>query len=174
MSCIRPVIPSTDHLPWYGIRTRSNCEKTAASVLHAKGYQQFLPCYKVRRRWSDRVVETSFPLFPGYVFCRFDARRPLPIVMSPGVVSIVGFGKEPSPIADSEIEAIETVLRSGLAAGPCAFLRQGQRVRVKHGSLEGLEGILLKKKSEWRIVVSVTMLQRSLSVEIDRDWVEAL
>src|SRR5579875_1974030 len=115
MSCIQSVIPSVEYLPWYGVRTRSNFEKTTASVLEAKGYQQYLPCYKVRRRWSDRTVETSLPLFPGYVFCRFDARLRLPIITSPGVVSIVGSGDEPAFIPDAEIEAVEAILRSGLA-----------------------------------------------------------
>jgi transcription antitermination factor NusG len=94
--------------------------------------------------------------------------------MTPGVISIVGFGKGPTPIPESEIEALQQVLRSGLAAEPCPFLREGQRIRVNRGSLEGLEGLLLKKKSEWRMVVSVSILQRSVSVEIDREWVSEL
>jgi transcription antitermination factor NusG len=139
--------------------------------LQSKGYEQYLPVYRRRQRWSDRIVETDRPLFPGYVFCRFDARKRLPIVSTPGVVSVVGFGSEPAPISDSEIEAVRAILRSGLAAEPCPFLREGQRIRVRRGSLEGLEGILLKKKSDWRIVVSVAMLQRSVAVEIDREWI---
>ena len=159
------------HLPWYGIRTKSNHEKLAAVGLESKGYERYLPLYKRRRRWSDRVVETDQPLFPGYLFCRFDVNQRLPIVTTPGVVSVVGCGKEPAPIAESEINAIQAVLRSGLAAQPCPFLREGQRIRVNSGSLEGLKGILLKRKSEWRMVVSVTMLQRSVSVEIDRECI---
>lgn len=160
--------------PWYGVRTRSNCERLAAVGLENKGYQQYLPAYRNRRRWSDRVVETEQPLFPGYVFCRFDARKRLPVVTTPGVVSVVGFGNEPAPIEDSEIEAVQTILRSGLAAEPCPFLREGQRIRINRGSLENLEGILLKKKSEWRMIVSVSMLQRSISVEIDREWITTI
>lgn len=161
-------------LPWYGIRTKPKHERVAASSLASKGYEQYLPVYRSRRRWSDRVVEMDQPLFPGYVFCRFDAKRRLPIISTPAVVSVVGFGPEPAPIADSEISAIQAVLRSGLAVEPCPFLREGQRIRVNRGSLEGLEGILLKKKSEWRMVVSVVMLQRSVSVEIDREWIHAI
>ncbi len=157
--------------PWYGVRTKSNHEKVASSVLQGKGYQQYLPVYRSRKRWSDRIVETEMPLFPGYVFCRFDAKQRLPVISTPGVVAIVGFGSDPAPIADTEIEAIQAILASGLSAQPCDFLREGQRIRVARGSLEGLEGILLKKKSEWRMVVSISMLQRSISVEIDREWI---
>jgi transcription antitermination factor NusG len=162
---------SSPPLPWFGIRTRSNQEKMAASGLESKGFEHYLPTYRSRRRWSDRIVESDQPLFSGYVFCRFNPQQRLPIVTTPGVVSIIGFGKEPAPIADSEIEAVQTVLRSGLAAEPCPFLREGQRVRVKRGALEGVEGILLRKKSEWRMIVSISMLQRSLAVEIDRDCI---
>jgi len=168
-----PSRASVPRLPWYGIRTKSNHERVAAAVLQNKGYENFLPDRR-RQRWSDRIVETDRPLFPGYVFCRFDARKRLPIVSTPGVVSVVGFGNEPAPVFDSEIDAVRAVLRSGLAAEPCPFLREGQRIRVRRGSLEGLEGILLKKKSDWRIVVSVAMLQRSVAVEIDREWITTI
>ena len=160
--------------PWYAVRTRSNHEKLTTAVLAGKGYEHYCPTYRVRRRWSDRVVVTELPIFSGYVFCRFDVKQRLPILTTPGVVSVVGFGLEPAPIDDSEIAAIQTVLESGLTAEPCPFLKEGQRIRVKHGALEGLEGILLKKKSEWRMVISVTMLQRSLAVELDREWIASV
>jgi transcriptional antiterminator NusG len=86
-------------------------------------------------------------------------------------MSIVSFGKEPEPIDESEIDAVRKVLRSGIFAEPCPFLREGQRVRVIRGALAGLEGILVKKKTDFRMVISVTMLQRSVSVEIDSDWI---
>ena len=165
---------TTVPLPWYGIRTRSNQERLAATVLKCKGYEQYLPVYSHRRRWSDRVVETHQPLFPGYVFCRFDAKKRRPIITTPGVVAVVGCGNEPEPISETEIQAIQLVLQSTFAAQPCPFLRESQRIRVNRGSLEGLEGILLKKKSEWRIVISVTMLQRSIAVEIDREWITTI
>jgi transcription antitermination factor NusG len=159
--------------PWYGIRTRSNCEKIAATVLEAKGYEQYLPVQRVRRCWSDRFVETTLPLFPGYVFCRFDSKYRTPIVSTPGVLSVVSFGNEPAAILDSEIGAIRTLLSSGLPSEPCPFLCKGQRIRIKRGSLQGVEGILTKRKSEWRIIISITMLQRSVAVEVDRDSVTA-
>lgn len=159
--------------PWYAVRTRSNFERTASTVLAGKGYQQYLPVYRVKKRWSDRAVITELPLFPGYVFCRFDSKKRAPILSTPGVFAIVGFGTEGEPIPEEEIEAIERVLQSGLVAGPCPFIREGQRIRIKRGPLENVEGILLKKKSEWRMVVSVPMLQRSVSVEIEASWIVA-
>jgi transcription termination/antitermination protein NusG len=158
-----------EKFPWYGIRTRSNHEKVAASVLGGKGYEAYLPLYRLRRRRADVIVETELPFFPGYVFCRFDATKRLPILTTSGVISVLSFGKEPSPIPDEEIEAVKAVLRSGLPAEPCGYLREGQRVRVMNGSLDGIEGILVKRKNQFRMIVSLTMLQRSISVEIDGD-----
>ena len=174
MSSLPTPEPQNTRLPWYGIRTRSNQEKVAASVLAAKGLEPYLPCYRIRRRWSDRVVETAIPLFPGYVFCRFDSSQRLPVISTPGVVSVVGFGKVPAPIDETEIEAIQTILLSGVPAVPHSYLKVGQKVRVKNGPLEGIEGLLTKKKSEWRMIVSITLLQRSISVEVDRDWLESI
>lgn len=160
---------------WYGIRTKSKCEKVAATSLTHKGYVSFLPCYRRRHRWTDRVTEIESPLFPGYVFCRFNVLKRLPILTTPGVVSVVGIGKQPLAIPDHEITAIETILRSELFAEPWPYLREGERVRIDRGPLNGLEGIVVKKtRDEWRIVVSVTLLQRSVAAEIDRDWIRAI
>ncbi len=164
-------LPATQNaqFPWYGLRTRSNQEKVAATVLEAKGFEPYLPSYSVRRRWSDRVVNTTLPLFPGYLFCRFDSNQKLPVVSTPGVVSVVGYGNVPAPIEDREIEAIQTLLESGAPAQPHPYLKEGQKVRVKSGVLQGVEGILIRMKSEWRMVLSITLLQRSIAVEVDRD-----
>jgi transcription antitermination factor NusG len=156
-------------LPWYALRTKPKHERTACVGLAGKNYNPYLPMYRSRRRWSDRVVESELPFFPGYVFCRFDAQRRLPVLTTPGVIDVLGFGSHPVPVPDCEVEAIQTILRSGLPAEPCLFLREGQRIRMTAGPLEGLEGILLQKMSDWRMVVSVEMLQRSLSVEVDYD-----
>jgi transcription antitermination factor NusG len=171
MSCSQPVCPLPHQLRWYALRTRSRAEQLVATGLQAKGYEQYLPSYRVRRRWSDRTVEATLPLFPGYVFCRFDGRERVPVLTTCGVASIIGFGPQLASIPDSEIEAIQSALDSGLQVEPCPFLREGQRIRVSHGALKGVEGILLKKKSEWRLVVSVTLLHRSVSVEFDQDCV---
>ena len=174
MSGIADVTLQLEYLPWYAVRTRPNHEKTVATILDAKGFETYLPFYKTRRRWSDRVVEATLPLFPGYVFSRFDIALRLTIVTTPSVVSVVSFANTPAPVAESEIEAIKTVLRSGLATEPCPFVKEGQRVRIERGSLEGVEGVLVKKKRDWRLVISVSMLQRSILVEIDHDWISVV
>ena len=170
LSIVRQPDPCSERFPWYGIRTRSNQENAAASVLRGKGYDPYLPLYRVQHRPATDVPRESVRLlFPGYIFCRFDVQKRLPILMTTGVVSVLGFGREPAPIPDVEIEAVRAVLRSGLLAEPCPYLREGQRVRIKNGSLHGVEGILVKKRNQYRVVVSVTMLQRSISIEIDGD-----
>ena len=156
---------------WFALQVKPRHEKTAAWALHNKGYEEFLPLYRSRRRWSDRIKELDIPLFAGYVFCRFDPEERLPVLTSPGIVSIVGMGKIPAPVAEAEIAALQAVVRSGLRAEPWPFLRIGHGVRIELGPLAGLEGILSDFKSRQRLVVSVTLLQRSVAVEIDRGWV---
>jgi transcription antitermination factor NusG len=144
-------------------------------VLANKGYEPYLPLHSTRRQRSDRVVEIDLPLFPGYLFCRFDPlRRRLPVITTPGVCGIVGLGNTPEAIPDEEIFAIQKMLRSGPSAEPWPYLRDGERVTVIRGSLTGLEGVLVRKKGQCRLVVSVSLLQRSVSVEIDQDSISPL
>jgi transcription antitermination factor NusG len=158
--------------PWFAVRTRSNFEQLTATLLRSKGLEEFLPAAMTRRRWSDRVKTIETPLFPGYVFCRFDVQNRLPVLTTPGVVGIVGIGKQPVAIPDHEIANIRSILRSGLAAQPWPFLRVGERILIDRGPLAGTEGILLRMKGEWRLVASIDLLQRSIAVEVDRDWVK--
>jgi transcription antitermination factor NusG len=145
-----------------------------AVSLRSKEYEEFLPLYRSRNRWSDRLREVTVPLFPGYVFCRFDPARRLPIITTPGVVSVVGLGKTPQPVDPAEIEAIQALVRSGLPAVPWPYLRAGALVRIEHGALEGIEGILTAVKNEYRVVLSITLLHRSVAVEIDRGWIRPI
>jgi len=165
--------PTAPSLAWYALRTRSNHEKIAAAFLEAKGFEQFLPLYRAPKRWSDRVVENWLPLFPGYLFCRFDGRHRTPIMSALGVVSIVAFGSRLAPIDDMEIEAIRRALGSGQATEPYPYLQEGQKIQIKKGPLRGLEGVLVKKRS-WRLVISVELLRRSVAVDIDPDSVDPL
>lgn len=155
---------------WYALRVRSKFESVASATLRGKGYEEFLPVYLSRRRWSDRVKELALPLFPGYLFCRFDVHDRLPILTTLGVVAIVGAGKTPVPVSDEEIAAVEAVVRSGLPAQPWPCLTVGSRVFIERGPLAGVEGIALNVDKKYRLVVSVSLLQRSVAVEIEREW----
>lgn len=156
---------------WYAIRVKSNRENIVATALEGKGVTQFLPTYLARKQWSDRMVETEVALFKGYVFCHLDVNARLPVLTIPGVVEFVGIGKSPQPIEDSEIEALQTIMRNGLPAAPWPFLQAGQRVRIERGPLKDVEGLLVEVKNRFRLVVSVNLLQRSVAVEVDRDSV---
>jgi len=157
---------------WYALYVRPHAERMVSESLRLKGYEEFVPYYRARRRWSDRVKEVEFPLFPGYVFCRFDPQKRLPILQTPGVVHIVSFGKELAPVDDEELEAIRRIVGSNRVVEPWPFLRVGQRVRLVGGSLDGLEGFLVELKKNRRLVVSVTLLQRSVAVTLDQERVE--
>ena len=156
----------TQH-PWFALQVRTRHEAGVADYLHGKGYEYFLPMYKGRRRWSDRIKEVNSPLFPGYLFCRFDPQNRLPILKTPGVTQIVGYNHVPIAVDEEEINAIRTLVASGLPNHPCPFLELGNRVRIEAGALRGLEGILLEVKGKRKLVLSITLLQRSVAVEID-------
>ncbi len=160
--------------PWFAVRVRSNYERITAIHLRERGYEEFAPCYQTERRWSDRRKRLDQFLFPGYVFCRFDVEHRLPVLTAPGVVSLVGFGKTPSAIPEQEIQHIRSMTRSGLLVTPWPFLQVGQHVVIEHGPLEGVEGILQHVKGKFRLVVSICLLQRSVSTEVNRDWVRPI
>lgn len=155
---------------WFALRVKSRCEKVVAMMAQNKGFEEFLPLYQSRRRWSDRLKSVEVPLFPGYLFCRLDPQHRLPLLMISGVLHFVGVGKIPIPIDDGEIAAIQTAVHSGLLTEPWPFLEMGQRVRLDDGPLAGLEGILVGTSKQQRIVVSVTLLKRSVAVAIERHW----
>jgi len=158
-------------LPWYALQVRPRFEKVIASTLLTKGYEGFLPLYRHRSRWSDRMKEVELPLFPGYLFCRFDINKRLPILVTPGVMHVVGIGKTPQPVEEDEIASLQSIVFSGLQAEPRSYLNIGERVRIEIGPLAGVEGVLVALKGANRLVVSVSLLQRSVSVEIDESWV---
>lgn len=160
-----------DSFPWYALRVRPRCEKMVASTLLTKGYEGFLPLYRHRSRWSDRIKEVLLPLFPGYLFCRMDINHRLPILVTPGVMQVVGIAKTPYPVDEAEISALQSIVLSSLQVEPRSYLNIGTRVRIELGPLSGVEGILTGKKGKRKLVVSVSLLQRSVEVEIDEGWV---
>ena len=161
-------------LPWYAIRVRCHGEKNVARALESKGYEQYSPFYRKQNRWSDRIKTIDLPLFPGYVFCRLEVALRRPVLTIPGVVNLVGFGNIFVPIPENEIQAVQDIVRSGLPSLPWPFLREGEYIRVRTGALAGLEGFLVHIKNEFRVVVSIPLLQRSVAVQIDRDWIQPL
>jgi transcription antitermination factor NusG len=160
--------------PWFALQVKGRSERLIHTHLHDRGFESFLPVHRVRRRWSDRIKELEQPLFPGYVFCRFDPQNRLPVLTVPGVMNVVGFGRKIHPVEDHEIAAIQRLLRSGLPCQPWPFLNAGDRVRIEHGCLRDVEGILVSFKKQHRIVVSVSLLQRSVAVELDSAMVEQI
>jgi transcription antitermination factor NusG len=158
---------------WFALYTRHQHEKVIAWVLQNKGFETFLPLYTTVRCRKDRSKRLALPLFPCYVFLRGDLRRRLDIVTIPGVHNIVSTGGQPAAISEAEIDPIRQMIASKMGVEPHPFMRHGDRVRIKSGPLEGLEGILIRKKSLFRLVVSIEMLQKSVAVEVDASMVES-
>jgi transcription antitermination factor NusG len=160
----------SEGLKWYALQVHTRKEQLVGSQLQNRNLECFLPTYKSLRKWSDRTKEIQQALFPGYVFCRFDYENRQPVVMTTGVTQVVGTGKVAIPIADSEIEALQVAVSSGVPAQPWPYLRSGEYVQVNYGHLAGLRGILVNFKGNHRVVLSVTLLQRSLALEVELDW----
>jgi len=165
---VMPEIPTTH---WYALHVRSRHEKTVHSQLEAKQQDVFLPLYTARNKWGDRWRSVSLPLFPGYIFCRFDPADRYSVLATSGVIDIVRVGSEPAPIETQEIEAVQLIVNSAVRAEPYPTLVKGQKVVLTDGPLTGLTGTLTQIRNTCRLVVSVELLCRSVSVEIDRDWV---
>ncbi len=156
---------------WYALRVRSRHEKSVTAQLESKEYNVFLPLYQARRKWVDRWKDLSLPLFPGYVFCCFNASSRSGVLATSGIIDVVRIGAELAPVETSEIEAIRFVVNSPLFVEPYPSLVRGQRVTVIAGPLKGLMGTLLEIRKSVRLVISVELLCRSVLVEIERDWV---
>jgi transcription antitermination factor NusG len=159
---------------WYALQVRARWEDSTSNLLSNKGYRTFLPTIKAKERRGGRSKEIAAPLFSGYVFCQFDAVNRLPILVTPGVIAVVGRGRIPVPIEDSEVAALQKVVSSGFQPEPWPYLEVGQTIRIEDGALNGLEGILVSFKGSRRIVVSVSLLKRSVSLEIDRTSVSPI
>ncbi len=156
---------------WFALRVRSNYEHVAALHLRDRGFEEFSPTYKTERQWSDRKKQIEMPLFRGYVFCRLNPEDRSPVLTTPGTV---GFVKGPAAVPDHEIEGVRRMIGSGLLVAPWPFLQVGQPVLIERGPLTGVEGIIQEVKKTFRLVVSIPMLQRSVSAEIDRTWIRPL
>jgi transcription antitermination factor NusG len=161
-------------LPWFALQVRARQEAGVGQQLQGQGYERFLPFYKLRKRWSDRIKEIEAPLFPGYLFCRFNPHDRLPILKTPGVIQVVSFNNIPAAVDENEILSIQRLVASGVQHQPCPYLAVGDRVRISAGPLLGLEGLLTDIKGSHRLVLSVSLLQRSVAVEIDSAFITPL
>jgi len=151
---------------WYAAYTSANHEKRVAEQFTRRSVEHFLPLYQSVRRWKDRRVQLQLPLFPGYVFVRLALRDRLRVLQVPGVANLVGFRGTPTALPQEEIDALRTSLLNGVRAEPHRYLTIGRRVRVKSGPLTGMEGILVRKKNQDRLVISLDLILRSVAVEV--------
>jgi transcription antitermination factor NusG len=161
-------------LQWFAVFVKTHSERSVAGMLKTKGFEQFVPMYKETHQWRDRRKQVEVALFSRYVFCRFDRRFRVPILKTPGVLSIVGTPAGPIPVEPYEIDALRQMTVSGVLCQPWTFIQRGQRVRVRYGALSGIEGLFLRSKRGCRLVLSITLLQRSVAIELDSDWVECV
>ena len=159
---------------WYAAYTCANHEKRVGAELGARDVEHFLPLYSSVRRWKDRRVNLDLPLFPGYIFVRLALCDRLRVAQIPSVVRLVGFGGLPTALPDTEMEILRTGLSHSLRAEPHPFLTVGRRVRITAGPFAGLEGVLKRKKSNLRVVVSLELIQRSVAVDVDAADVQGL
>jgi transcription antitermination factor NusG len=162
-----PLLASHPEERWFAVYTRANHEKRVATQLEARGIRHFLPLYSSLRRWQDRHVRLEMPLFPGYIFVHFAPSARLCTLEVPGVVRLIGFNGQPYPLPTSEIEALRAGIMSAVRIEPHRLLNAGCRVRIKSGPLAGMEGILVRKKNVHRVVLTISAIARSASVEVD-------
>src|SRR5258706_5090168 len=161
-----------DKLQWHALYTRHQHEKPIARMLSSKGHEVFLPLYAVARRWQDRSKHLSLPLFPRYVFIRGGRDPQVQILGTPGGFNVGGWAGHPAAIPESQIESIRQMADGSRRLEPHPYPVSGDRVRVRSGTLQGLEGILVRRKNISRLVVSLEMLGRSAAVEIDASCLE--
>jgi transcription antitermination factor NusG len=152
---------------WYAVCTRSRHEKRVAGQLDDRSIAFFLPMYQTVRRWADRTKQVTLPFFPGYLFVRIPLNERLRVLRLPGVVRFVGFDSSPVPVPDIEIETLQNAMKSQMSIDPHPYLKVGCRVRIKSGPLQGAEGILKRKKGVMRLVLSLDLIMRSVSVEVN-------
>jgi transcription antitermination factor NusG len=160
-------ISTTPHLEWFAVCTRSRHEKSVYEQLCGKQIETFLPLYRPSKRWKNGQVGDLLPLFPGYLFVRINVQNRLPVLQTSGVARFVGFDSKPAAVPDDEIAQLVAVVTKGVAISPHPFLAVGDRVRIQRGPLTGLTGILMRDSRGDRVILSVELISRSISVELD-------
>lgn len=157
---------------WFAAHTRSRHEKSVTDMLERKKIETFLPLFRTIRRWKNGDHQVDLPLFPGYAFVRIPLVNRLQVLQVPGVVQLVGFQGNPAPLDDEEVESLRQAISSGVKAAPHPYLTVGRRVRVTAGPLSGREGILVRRKGLTRVVLSISLIQRSIVADLDTQSIE--
>jgi transcription antitermination factor NusG len=152
---------------WFAIQVKPNRELKVAALLEMKGYRCLCPTYRISKAWSDRAATAEFPLFPGYLFCSFTSEVFGKVVITPGVIRMLGFGPKPCEIPPEDIAALQRVQECSIPRSPWAYLKAGARVRIGSGPLCGIEGIYSGDSDHRRLILSVDLLQRSVAVQLD-------
>jgi transcription antitermination factor NusG len=165
--------PEAGFVQWFALAVKPRHDKAVARSLESKGFETFVPLVRKRNQYVSRYKDSELPLFPGYVFCRFNALFRLPIMTTPGITQILGNGNSPTPLQESEISSLQTAVKAQVPIAPFPYLQIGQRVRIEEGVLAGVEGIVIKLKQPLRLVLSISLLQRSVLLEVDRVHVSA-
>ena len=168
------LVEGFDRPEWYAVYTNARHEKRVVEYLGGRLVECYLPLYKSVRRWQDRRKEIELPLFPGYVFVKIAYRSRLQVLTAPGVVQIVSFDGKPAPIRENEIEALRHGLPCTTSFEPHPYLTVGKHVRVRSGPLSGMEGILIRRKDGFRLVLSIELIMRSVAIEVDEADVEPM
>ena len=168
-SLSRGAAAATGDFFWFAIQTRPRHEKKVNSELREKGIPSFLPLHREKRRWSDRYQWVESPLFAQYLFVRLPilAESRARVLQTAGVVHFVGASGRGTPIPDGQIESLQVIAARQIPTAPHEFLRVGERVRIRGGALEGIEGILSAIKNDKSLVVSVDLIQKSVAIRID-------
>jgi transcription antitermination factor NusG len=152
---------------WFAFRVRPRHEKSVALYLREKREEYFLPLVRSTRTWAKRVAEVELPLFPGYVFCRSHRFGLLPILKTPGIIDVIRAGNSPVPIPGSEISALELAINASIPVEPCPYVEVGQRVEIRSGPLAGIAGIVSDRRKSGHLILSVSLLRRSVLVHVD-------
>lgn len=158
---------------WFALQVRPRFECSVAEVLEKKDVHVYVPQYVELRQWSDRIKAAQSPLFPGYVFCLMDTSQRKAVLSTANAIRLVGAGRTPLPLDEKEMHAVRLIVDSGLPKAPWQALKKGDRVRICDGPLTGVSGILQSTPEGPRLIVSLTLLNRSIAVTVDRNWVIA-
>ena len=165
---------SAEQPRWFAVYTNPRHEKAVSDQLEKRGVEAFLPTFTSESQWKDRRVKITNPLFPGYVFARIRMEEKIRVVSSPSVIRIVSFNGMPAAISEREIESVRLCAERGALLEVCPFLEVGERVRVRAGAFEGVEGFVINRKNRCKLVISIGVIHQSVAIEINAEQLERL